>query len=500
MNRSEATGFFEQIRAHPEDDAPRLVYADWLDEHGDGPRAAFIRVPIERARLPRWDGRQVALRVRESALLTEHGEAWRKELPTLDRVVWGGFRRGFVATAEFHAFSALGWNAKAVWDAAPIELVRVRWPRRDEPTGSIPPVPHLRELSITRRLVDADDMVRLAEAPVLSTLHTLTIDDASIGPDAFRRLCRSPHVKGLRALRVPKNAIGNGGVRVLAETDPMPGLAELDLSERGIYGRYGEDPIVDAEGVAALAAWPGLARLHTLTLNGDDAGLEGLVALLMSPHAVGLKHLGLRENNLDGDALQAFGVARAGLMLETLDVGMNNLQLGGADRLAGAPCLRELKILNVDQCEIGLADIRKLFKAPFMGSLRVLNADFNSMGTKGLSALLKASPPELHTLHLQNNDIANDGVALLTASPASDVLRELDLSYNPFDQSGARALASAPRLTNLLVLKVEGVTFGHAGIKTLKESPLAKRLAALEGLSTGQPTPPPAGAIDEIPF
>src|SRR5689334_13851092 len=35
------------IVAAPDDDAPRLVYADWLDEHGDPDRAEFIRHQIE---------------------------------------------------------------------------------------------------------------------------------------------------------------------------------------------------------------------------------------------------------------------------------------------------------------------------------------------------------------------------------------------------------------------------------------------------------------------
>jgi uncharacterized protein (TIGR02996 family) len=34
----------------PSDDAPRLVYADWLDEHGQADRAEFIRLQCEMAR------------------------------------------------------------------------------------------------------------------------------------------------------------------------------------------------------------------------------------------------------------------------------------------------------------------------------------------------------------------------------------------------------------------------------------------------------------------
>lgn len=40
------------IVAHAEEDTPRLVYADWLDENGDPDRAAFIRVQCRLAEMP----------------------------------------------------------------------------------------------------------------------------------------------------------------------------------------------------------------------------------------------------------------------------------------------------------------------------------------------------------------------------------------------------------------------------------------------------------------
>ena len=59
------------IRAAPADDAPRLVYADWLDEHGQPERAEFIRLQCELAR--RGDP---ALRRREAELLAAHHDAF----------------------------------------------------------------------------------------------------------------------------------------------------------------------------------------------------------------------------------------------------------------------------------------------------------------------------------------------------------------------------------------------------------------------------------------
>src|SRR5207245_1358527 len=39
-------GFLRAIAEHPEDDALRLVYSDWLEEHGDPEYAEFIRVQV----------------------------------------------------------------------------------------------------------------------------------------------------------------------------------------------------------------------------------------------------------------------------------------------------------------------------------------------------------------------------------------------------------------------------------------------------------------------
>src|SRR5262249_60593566 len=86
--------FFGSLVAPPEGGAPRLVFADWLEEQGDNARAEFIRVQLERARLPEWDARQVPLRLREEELIKKHGGKWKGELPDIQGVRWGEDRRG----------------------------------------------------------------------------------------------------------------------------------------------------------------------------------------------------------------------------------------------------------------------------------------------------------------------------------------------------------------------------------------------------------------------
>jgi uncharacterized protein (TIGR02996 family) len=46
--------YLHAILAHPGDDGPRLVAADWWDEQGAAERAEFVRVQCELARLPHY--------------------------------------------------------------------------------------------------------------------------------------------------------------------------------------------------------------------------------------------------------------------------------------------------------------------------------------------------------------------------------------------------------------------------------------------------------------
>lgn len=43
---SDEAALLAAIIAQPEEDTPRLVYADWLQEHGQESRATFIRVQV----------------------------------------------------------------------------------------------------------------------------------------------------------------------------------------------------------------------------------------------------------------------------------------------------------------------------------------------------------------------------------------------------------------------------------------------------------------------
>ncbi|MBY0233253.1 MAG: TIGR02996 domain-containing protein [Gemmataceae bacterium] len=79
-------GLFAAILQDPEDDALRLVWADWLEENGDAARAEFIRLQVSGS-----DPR------REAELLWLHKEEWLAFLAAEFRLVEESeFRRGLL--------------------------------------------------------------------------------------------------------------------------------------------------------------------------------------------------------------------------------------------------------------------------------------------------------------------------------------------------------------------------------------------------------------------
>jgi uncharacterized protein (TIGR02996 family) len=77
----DGTALLAYCHQHPDDDQARLVYADWLEENGEQPRAEFVRVQVRRSRL--WEGHpdDGPLAEREKELLDAHADAWRAGLP-----------------------------------------------------------------------------------------------------------------------------------------------------------------------------------------------------------------------------------------------------------------------------------------------------------------------------------------------------------------------------------------------------------------------------------
>jgi uncharacterized protein (TIGR02996 family) len=207
--KSEAE-FIAAIAAEPEDNLPRLVFADWLEENGLTERAELIRLACQfDPHRDRFDDDGInALRQRVAALRRPDDEAdlaWRKSL--YEPMGWGvnvEWRRGFVDALEL----------PVQWFLAHGEQFRARYPL-------------LRKLVIFRLNGWGE---RLAACPWLRGIREIELACWYADADALA-VANSPHLGD-----VERVVLWSGGsleqARLFARGSAWPHLGELHLVSR----------------------------------------------------------------------------------------------------------------------------------------------------------------------------------------------------------------------------------------------------------------------------
>src|SRR5215210_4229484 len=122
---SDEDALLRAIAATPEDDLPRLVYADWLDEHDQPERAEFVRLQCELAAMPAADPTRPFLTWRHKHFLRTRVPEWLRELPRWPGVGWGDFERGLVTEVHADDAAALARHGSRAFRAQPVETVRL---------------------------------------------------------------------------------------------------------------------------------------------------------------------------------------------------------------------------------------------------------------------------------------------------------------------------------------------------------------------------------------
>jgi uncharacterized protein (TIGR02996 family) len=199
--------FLGAICENPADDAPRLVYADWLDEHGEPDRAEFIRVQIRLARADETGEDPGRLKARERVLRTRGESGWRKELPSLSGIQWQSFRRGFVDRVSVMHHKWLRASAPVVFAATPIQSLCV-FGVNDSAAQEIARLPYLPRLEVLEvnefaRKMHQRGWMTIVECPGLTTLRELIIrgtrpdrrrwfDGGCFNLPVARLICSSP--------------------------------------------------------------------------------------------------------------------------------------------------------------------------------------------------------------------------------------------------------------------------------------------------------------------
>ena len=148
---SDGQMLLKAICADPDNDLPRLVYADYLEENGQAERAAFIRLQCEFVRkCLSGEGFDEDIRRHLGSAWAVHESTWRKELPRIPGVTWDVvFHRGFIERVIVDTDTILHDNAEAILGFTPIHHLCIRRFGGATSVTLLPALRHLKSAIIT---------------------------------------------------------------------------------------------------------------------------------------------------------------------------------------------------------------------------------------------------------------------------------------------------------------------------------------------------------------
>jgi uncharacterized protein (TIGR02996 family) len=463
--------FLDDIQTHPDDDAPRLIYADWLADNGSPARAEFIRVQIERARLDEDDPAQDELERREHRLLREHPE-WLTGLPKWAQSS-ATFRRGFVE-AILGAAGQVRRELERVVRLAPVRGVTIEfYPSRPlqvpvaPATGvrrlclfighrgqvdMIPPgfwdaFPDLEDLELRLGPLEGKDIDGLLVSALPGRLRRLRLVASLINPETRRQvLARHDLFAPLESLELHTNQFGAETFAELAAID-MPYLRNLRLEYES--GR------ILPQTFPALLSIERRPRLESLALVSSGFAVPSVEALASTPGLARLRDLDFGNNQIDAAHLAQLLESPHWPTLRWLSLAHNPLGRNGVRALAGCPKLATLTRLDLGGVGMRLPGVTELVRSPYLGSLRRLNVWGNQLGDDGILALVAGTLPPLAELNLQGNNLTDRGVQALVEG-AMELPVRLNLSHNRLTMQGFVTLANSPRARRLGSLDLYG--------------------------------------------
>jgi uncharacterized protein (TIGR02996 family) len=413
--------FLDDIIENPDDDAPRLIYADWLEDHagkkdGRPERAELIRAQIELKRLwPDYAG--YACNCRWMPGFGEPAELGGRIRPLWQRVEelaprfaprprWGlrcwCLRGGFLERVGL-----VGCNlrhAEAVFASNPVrQASAVRMRGHGAALASCPQLARLQHLEVGE--ADPTDLDALAASPYLNRLEWLGLHCGEV-PSALRFLT-SAKLSAIAALIIGRRMNWQ-------PQEEGPGL-RLELPRRV--------DVTPAE-FARLVSSPALAGLRELRMAFNRIEDQGFRTLARAPHLANLCHLELPAGGLSRAGLEALLAAPWAPQMRTLHLwGGSELEPADVQRLLGAAQLAELRSLRLDSTRLGMAEIRILASSGHLARLT--------------------------DLMLWGCELGDAEAQVLAASPYLGSLTRLDLRQNRIGRKGAAALRQ--RFANAII-------------------------------------------------
>ena len=266
-------------------------------------------------------------------------------------------------------------------------------------------------------------------------LQSLVLSGSNIG-DAGAQGLKLPD--SLQSLSLSGNNIGDAGIQGLK----LPNnLQFLDVRHNNISGTGVQDLKlpnnlqlldVSSNNISDVSRFKLPDSLQSLLLQDNNIGDTGMQGLQLPDS---LEFLFLSSNNISPEGIQRLKLPNN---LHSLSLGNNDIGSVGAQRLKLPTKLQVLDLFRNNMSDAGIQELK------FPNSLKLLMLSDNGISAKGLQEL--KFPVGLEYLDLMSNDIGDAGAQALEI-PAK--LRSLNLMWNNITDDGVNALLKKIPWTNL---------------------------------------------------
>jgi uncharacterized protein (TIGR02996 family) len=242
--------FLRAIYDTPEDDTPRLVYADFLQEHGDEKRARLIRVQCELALLPGAEmpsgdpEHRFALLTQQALLLAgERDRSWHRGFRILSHVAVDGAELRDIPALRQQIVSRnpewFGTTSLGVYGRPPLDPVRIE------------ALLDLKAFTRVTRL-DLGGYRDEEEDPNSNGILSVIVCEPAISVPGVVALAGHMGMRRIAELILTNNELDNDAARALVKSPYLDSLKRLDLLDgnrfRGkvwqqVIERFGEDVV-----------------------------------------------------------------------------------------------------------------------------------------------------------------------------------------------------------------------------------------------------------------
>jgi uncharacterized protein (TIGR02996 family) len=314
----------------PEDDAPRLVYADWLLERGDI-RGELIRLQCQHAK-DEWAPEASELEPRIKEILYASSLAVEGETaPYKPRV-----RRGFVDSVTM-TVAAFAKHGERLFQAVPIRQLIVDNPRFTpsdlKKLAATPALRLVRDLWLQRASTALEHvpLAAFAGCAHLERLKVLRLDFCGASSEDWQELLENLQAPALEELQLVCNYASPAIYDALARNRS---LGRLRLIDEDMYRQLEEDGAAKKmnAGLAALAT--GRPSLESLILNPFKELDDEAIGQFFSPASVvKLRHLELKGSQFSDELVKRIAGSPRSSRLEKLHLNGTTVSVDGIEVL-----------------------------------------------------------------------------------------------------------------------------------------------------------------------